>query len=145
MGPGRGPRRPLAAAVAVAATRLVGLTRARGVRGRAPRAAPPPAAPPPRATTSCPGTARTNVSSASALKQALASAHPGETIALAPGTYTRDFTARPSGTARPPRGPHPGASPPRRSGTASAPITLCGSRGAVLAGQTTTEGYTFYL
>jgi hypothetical protein len=146
MGPVRGPRRPLAAAVAVAATGLLGLTVAGCAGGQSPsphsataatavagRSAPsgppsgrPPAGPPPPATTGCPGTARTNVSSASALKQALASAHPGETIALAPGTYTGDFTAR-------------------RSGTASAPITLCGSRGAVLAGQTTTEGYTFYL
>lgn len=137
---GRGPRRPLAAA---AATGLFGLTVA-GCTGApahpphsaaaatavadapAPPASARPAATPPPVTTSCPGAARTNVSSASGLTRALASAQPGETIALAPGTYTGDFTAT-------------------RSGTASAPITVCGSRGAVLAGPTTTEGYTFYL
>ena len=143
MGTGPGSRRPLATA---AATGLLGLTVAGCTGGGHPQsphtaaatavaAAPapsgpppgsrPPATPPP-APAGCPGTVRTAVSSASALKQALASARPGETIALAPGTYAGNFTAT-------------------RSGTASAPITLCGSRGAVLAGQTTTEGYTFYL
>jgi Periplasmic copper-binding protein (NosD) len=93
--------------------------------GTTPPAVPTPAAPPPGASR-CPASARTAVSSASGLKSALASARPGETIVLAPGVYTGNFTAS-------------------RSGTASAPITVCGSRNAVLQGQTIAEGYTFYL
>jgi hypothetical protein len=64
--------------------------------------------------------------SASELRSALAHAGPGDTILLEPGLYQGDF----------------GAS---RSGSAHAPITLCGSRGAVLDGTTITTGYTFYL
>ena len=66
------------------------------------------------------------VASASQLTGALASARPGETITLAPGTYQGDFTAS-------------------RSGTRSAPITLCGSRRAVLAGPDIRHGYVLYL
>jgi hypothetical protein len=81
---------------------------------------------PPATTAGCPATGSTAVSTASALKSALSSAHPGETIVLAPGVYTGDFTAS-------------------HSGTASAPITLCGSRDAVLEGESVKKGYTFYL
>jgi hypothetical protein len=45
---------------------------------------------------------------------------------LAAGVYHGDFIAS-------------------RSGTQSAPITLCGSRSAVLLGESTTQGYTFHL
>ncbi len=142
----RAPHRPLAVAAVTAAASLLGLTLAGCGSGSPPPAppattavaaapvpsgvaassTPPSVPPPPPATVSCPGTGRRAVSSAAGLKQALASVQPGETIVLAAGVYTGDFTAA-------------------RSGTASAPITLCGSRGAVLAGQTTTKGYTFYL
>jgi hypothetical protein len=75
---------------------------------------------------SCPASGATTVSSADALSSALSSAQPGEVIVLASGVYSGDFVAS-------------------RSGTASAPITLCGSRNAILQGVSTTKGYTFYL
>ena len=74
----------------------------------------------------CPATGATAVSSAAALSTALSSARPGEVIALAPGVYSDDFVAS-------------------ASGTATAPITLCGSRNAILEGDSTSSGYTFYL
>jgi len=76
-------------------------------------------------TLSC-GGAVTTVSTAAGLQRALASAQPGTRILLAPGTYHGDFAAT-------------------ASGTRAAPITLCGSRNAVLAGPSITHGYTFYL
>jgi hypothetical protein len=82
-------------------------------------AAPPSAA-------SCPTTGSVSVSSASDLKNALASAQPGQTIVLASGVYQGDFVAS-------------------HSGTQGAPITLCGSRDAVLQGETIRHGYTFHL
>lgn len=73
------------------------------------------------------GTSRgVSVSSARELKRALASARPGDTILLAPGTYDGNFTAS-------------------ASGTPTAPIILCGPRNAVLDGGSTSHGYTFYL
>jgi hypothetical protein len=68
----------------------------------------------------------TVVYAASQLRAALAQARPGQTIVLAAGIYQGDFQAT-------------------TSGTPSAPITLCGSRGAVLEGDAITSGYTFYL
>jgi hypothetical protein len=76
-------------------------------------------------TVSCSGATET-VSTAVQLTAALASAQPGTTIALAPGVYQGDFAAT-------------------VSGTSSAPISLCGSRNAVLSGLSVTSGYTFYL
>ncbi len=81
---------------------------------------------PPAAATGCSGPGSTTVSTAGALMTALSGAHPGETIVLAAGVYTGNFTAS-------------------HSGTSSAPITLCGSRAAVLEGESIKEGYTFYL
>jgi len=75
---------------------------------------------------SCPAAGATAVSSASALSSALSSARPGEVIVLAPGVYPGDFVAS-------------------ASGTASAPITLCGSRNAILQGESIKSGYTFHL
>jgi Right handed beta helix region len=66
------------------------------------------------------------VSTAAELTAALASAQPGTKILLAPGVYDGDFVAA-------------------ASGSASAPIWLCGSRNAVLQGQSITSGYTLYL
>jgi len=91
-------------------------------------AAAVPSAPsaPRSGTAGCPTSGATAVSSAGALSSALSSATPGEVITLAPGVYAGDFVAS-------------------RSGTASAPITLCGTRDAVLQGDSVSSGYTFYL
>ncbi|HEX9041136.1 MAG TPA: hypothetical protein VF838_08915 [Trebonia sp.] len=75
---------------------------------------------------SCGGGAGTQVSTASQLSHALATAVPGSTIVLAPGTYPGRFKAS-------------------ASGTAAQPITLCGPRAAVLDGGDIKKGYTFYL
>ena len=66
--------------------------------------------------------ATTSVSTASQLKSALKTAAPGDTIVLADGTYTGKFVAA-------------------TSGTAAAPITLAGSRGAVLTTGSVGSGY----
>ncbi|MHA7180708.1 right-handed parallel beta-helix repeat-containing protein [Arthrobacter sp. MDB2-24] len=62
------------------------------------------------------------VSTAAALKSALATARPGQVIELRDGRYLGGFTAS-------------------ASGTASAPITLRGSRNAVLSTGSTSSGY----
>jgi hypothetical protein len=80
----------------------------------------------PPSAASCPTTGGVSVSSASELKNALASAQPGQTIVLASGIYQGDFVAS-------------------HSGTQGAPITLCGSRDAVLEGKSIQHGYTFHL
>jgi hypothetical protein len=89
---------------------------------------PGPASPAPAGTVppGCGGAGSTVVSTATQLAQALDSAHPGEKIALRPGIYQDDFVAT-------------------VSGTAAAPITLCGSRSAVLAGQSLGHGYVLHL
>lgn len=89
------------------------------------RSASRPAGQAPGASSSC-GSQGTQVRSASDLRGALANARPGETIILAPGIYQGDFKAT-------------------ASGTAAAPITLCGPRGAVLEGDSIKSGYTFHL
>jgi hypothetical protein len=66
------------------------------------------------------------VASATALQKALAKAQPGSTIVLAPGTYDGNFSVS-------------------HSGTASAPITLCGSPSSVLDGGSVKKGYTLHL
>lgn len=66
------------------------------------------------------------VSTASELSQALSAARPGETIVLEPGVYKGNFVA---GT----------------SGTAAAPITLCGSRSSILQGPGINGGYVLHL
>lgn len=60
------------------------------------------------------------------LKIALKSAQPGTTILLAPGRYTGNF----AGTT---------------SGSAAAPITVCGTRDAILDGGSIHSGYVFHL
>ena len=87
------------------------------------RPTPTPAA---AADTACPTTAGTTVRTADQLTQALAAAGPGKTIVLAPGTYRGNFVAA-------------------TSGTATAPITLCGPRAAILDGGDLSRGYVFYL
>ena len=72
------------------------------------------------------GTSGVRVSTAGQLSRALRAPRPGETILLAPGSYAGHFKAT-------------------VSGTASAPITLCGPRSAVLDGGAVKSGYTFYL
>ncbi|HLK01625.1 MAG TPA: right-handed parallel beta-helix repeat-containing protein [Streptosporangiaceae bacterium] len=75
---------------------------------------------------SCPSSGAVTVSSGRDLKRALSGATPGQVIVLAPGQYGGHFTVS-------------------RSGTASAPITLCGPRSAVLDGGGTDAGYTLHL
>jgi hypothetical protein len=92
----------------------------------APPVADAPAAPPPDpGAVKCPG-ATVTLSSADDLTAALANAKPGDSIALADGTYTGKFVTT-------------------KSGTRSAPIFLCGGSGAVLDGGGIKEGYGLYL
>jgi hypothetical protein len=85
-----------------------------------------PAAPPPDSgPVKCPG-ATVTVSSADDLTAALADAKPGDSIALADGTYSGKFVTT-------------------KSGTASAPIFLCGGSGAILDGGGIKAGYGLYL
>jgi hypothetical protein len=74
----------------------------------------------------CTSAGSTTVATASQLSSALAAARPGETIVLDPGVYVGDFVAR-------------------TSGQAGAPITLCGSRSAVLEGESIRSGYVLHL
>jgi hypothetical protein len=67
-----------------------------------------------------------NVSTAAQLTSALANAAPGDTITLADGTYSGQFNST-------------------RSGTSTAPITVTGSRLAVINGGSLGSGYTFSL
>jgi hypothetical protein len=67
--------------------------------------------------------ATTSVSDTSGLERALAAARPGDTIRMAAGTYEPVVISR--------------------SGTASAPITLTGPKGAVITGSG--KGYTVHL
>jgi hypothetical protein len=66
------------------------------------------------------------VKDAAQLTHALAAVTPGSTIVMAPGTYSGRFVAS-------------------VSGTASAPITLCGRRDSVIDGGPIKLGYSFYL
>ncbi|MFZ4664650.1 MAG: coagulation factor 5/8 type domain-containing protein [Caldilineaceae bacterium] len=66
------------------------------------------------------------VSTATQLHEALANAQPGQTIMLADGVYTGEFTAT-------------------TAGTALAPITLQGSSAAILQGPAQADGYVFHL
>ena len=98
-------------------------------KGEKPSEAPSgsaPAAPPPDpGPVRCPAATR-EVSSADDLTTALAEAAPGDTIALADGTYTGKFVTT-------------------RSGTEKAPIFLCGGPGAVLDGGGIKAGYVLHL
>ena len=78
------------------------------------------------APSGCGGAGSVAVSTAAQLSTALAAARPGQTIVLAAGTYQGDFVAS-------------------TSGTAGAPITLCGARNAVLQGKSIKDGYVFHL
>jgi parallel beta-helix repeat protein len=82
-----------------------------------------PAATPPSAS-SCSDSA--TVTTAEELEEALAGAQPGTAIVLAPGRYVGNFVAT-------------------VSGTADAPIRLCGPADAVLDGDGTQKGYVFHL
>ncbi len=86
-----------------------------GVPVAVPVTAPAPAATPAPA-------AVVQVSTAAALKSALKTARPGSVIQLADGRYVGSFTAS-------------------AQGTAAAPITLRGSRNAVLSSGSTSSGY----
>jgi hypothetical protein len=84
---------------------------------------------PPAASTDvagCTAAGSTAVATAAELTRALSAARPGETIVLDPGVYPGNFVAS-------------------RSGQAAAPITLCGSRNAVLEGESIQHGYVLHL
>ncbi len=68
----------------------------------------------------------TPVTTATELTAALKSATPGQVIVLAAGTYDGQFVTN-------------------ASGTSTAPITLCGSRDAILNGGDISKGYTLHL
>lgn len=76
----------------------------------------------------CPTTAvrRVAVSSSTLLTRALRDARPGDVIELADGIYPGRFVGA-------------------QSGTGGAPITVCGSRRAILDGGALDQGYGFYL
>ncbi len=109
------------AVAAVAAVALASLTACSGT--------PAPAAPtraPAAAANACSATPTTPVTNGDELTEALAGARPGTVIGLAPGTYTGTFVA----TAQ---------------GTAAQPITVCGSRDAVIDGGAIDGGYAVHL
>jgi len=80
----------------------------------------------PTTTTTAPSGNVVNVATASQLSAALSVTAPGQTIVLADGTYAGRFTLS-------------------RSGTATAPIRITGSRSARLDGGSTSSGYTLHL
>ncbi|MCU1404316.1 MAG: hypothetical protein JWQ43_619 [Glaciihabitans sp.] len=87
---------------------------------------PPSGTPsPPAPTPGCPP-ATVTVTDSSGLEEALRDATPGAVIQLSPGRYEGSFVAT-------------------TSGTANAPITLCGSKESILDGGGTSEGYVFHL
>jgi hypothetical protein len=101
-------------------------------------------------TSSSPGTSgtpasgeRVTVHDAATLQTALASARPGATISLADGTYLGDEVSSDEFRAGNPD--EPGRFFTRRPGTATAPITLRGSRRAVLHGGGRDGGYGLHL
>ena len=127
------------AAIAVAAVLLGGCTR--GATGHAGTTAPAAtrhtstapsstaaatSSATPAAQQTCPDSARMSVSTSGALTQALAHASPGTVISLAAGVYRGDFVTS-------------------ASGTAAAPITLCGPRSAILDGGDIAHGYVLHL
>jgi hypothetical protein len=87
--------------------------------------ATPTASSTPTSTSTSSGTT-VQVSTAAQLTSALQAATPGTTIVLADGTYAGRFTLA-------------------RSGTATAPIRITGSRAAVLDGGSTSTGYVLHL
>jgi hypothetical protein len=87
--------------------------------------APAPADRPQDGPVSCPA-ATVQVGTTGELRDALANAAPGITIGIADGTYDGEFNAT-------------------ASGTAQAPIWLCGSRQAVLRGFGTDQGAVLHL
>lgn len=121
-----------AAISAFVALAMVGCSTAAtpGTQSRSSASPSPSSGPPLTASETTPscrsGIARTTVSTAAQLARALTAAHPGETIIMEPGIYAGNFVAT-------------------KPGTAGAPITLCGSRSAVLMGPSTTSGYVLHL
>jgi hypothetical protein len=93
--------------------------------------------PPPPPPVDC-GTPDVVAVDAPSLAAALAAAQPGQTIGLADGSYLGD-------TVRDRSGDEPGRFVVRASGTRSQPITLCGSRQAVLDGGGPGGGYGLHL
>jgi hypothetical protein len=128
------PAMTMTAAAALAALALAGCSAAAGTTPgtaspshhatSAPASAQPAAS---AVTAGCGGHAGSvAVSTAAELSHALSSARPGQTIVLRPGVYEGNFVAS-------------------TPGTAAAPITLCGSRSAVLEGPGINGGYVLHL
>jgi hypothetical protein len=120
---------PIVSAEAEAGTLSAGavsIADATASSGRAAQFSQPVAPPPTTPPQPPPGGRIVNVSTATQLTAALANAAPGDVITMANGTYSGKFTST-------------------RSGTAAAPITLTGSRQAVISGGSITSGYTFSL
>ena len=94
----------------------------------APAAMPSPAAPPPAEApaAAAPAAGTVAVSTSAELDAALAAARPGQSIQLGDGTYTGKFVAS-------------------ASGTDVAPITLSGSRAAVLSSGSLKSGYGLHI
>jgi hypothetical protein len=90
----------------------------------APSGSPPPPPPPP--PVACEGAQVVEVATAAELQRALDEATPGQLIRLADGRYEGNFVAA-------------------AQASADAPITLCGSRGAVLDGGEVDGDYTLHL
>jgi len=132
--PGRRQAGALAAAAAMTALTLTACSGSQPSPAptgpRTPTATVGPAtghpSPLPTPAPSCDNAGATLVSSASKLRAALATAGPGTTIVLAPGVYEGHFEAI-------------------TSGTQTQPITLCGSRSAILDGGDLKSGYTVHL
>ena len=118
------------AALALVALALAGCSAASGTTTQSHHATSTPASAQPTAsavTAGCGGHAGSiAVSTAAELSHALSAAHPGETIVLEAGVYEGNFAAS-------------------TPGTAAAPITLCGSRSAVLEGPGINGGYVLHL
>lgn len=90
-----------------------------------PAAVPASPVPPAEGSVNCP-TPTVSVSDADGLKEALAGAQPGATIALADGVYEGKFVAT-------------------TPGTSDRPVHLCGGPGAVLDGGGVNGGYVLHL
>jgi hypothetical protein len=122
----------LAACAAFLGAACGGSNQPQAARPRSVTASPGPSASPSDQPTgggtsaaNCPAAGQA-VADSGSLELALRSAAPGTVIRLAPGTYSGKFVAT-------------------TSGTSSAPITLCGSRDAVLDGGDIKKGYAVHL
>jgi hypothetical protein len=126
---GRVPARTVA--IAAAAVLLASCTGSPSSPPTTPGSPPSPTGAPPVTSPQsnavrCDGPNLREVSSVQGLREALDGARPGTTIRMADGVYQGNFELG-------------------KAGSAQQPVTLCGSRGAVLDGGSTDSGYTVHL